>query len=129
MQNIKDKMLAEVNIKGWLKKTNLSKEEKLGIEVIKEKTKNKELVVFTSDKSGRFTADSVENYTAALSEHVTGDTVINKKKVRDTEKNMNHHLKQFNRMFRVGSAWGHDNRVAKASTSTNIPPPPKYGLR
>ena len=92
MQNIKDKMLAEVNIKGWLKKTNLSKEEKLGIEVIKEKTKNKELVVFTSDKSGRFTADSVENYTAALSEHVTGDTVINKKKVRDTEKNMNHHL-------------------------------------
>ena len=42
---------------------------------------------------------------------------------------MNHHLKQFNRMLRVGSAWGHESRVAGASTSTNVPPPPKYGLR
>ena len=32
-------------------------------------------------------------------------------------------------MFGVGSTWGHEERVAGASTSSNVPPPPKYGLR
>ena len=32
-------------------------------------------------------------------------------------------------MFGVGSTWGHEERVAGASTSTNVPPPPMYGLR
>ena len=64
-----------------------------------------------------------------LEEHSIGDTVVTEKKVRDIEVKMNHHLKQFNRMFRVGSTWGHQDRVAKASTSTNVPPPPAYGLR
>jgi hypothetical protein len=42
---------------------------------------------------------------------------------------MNNHLRQFNRMFRVGATWGHEERIAGASTSTNVPPPTKYGLR
>jgi hypothetical protein len=42
---------------------------------------------------------------------------------------MNHHLKQFNRMFRVGATWKHESRVAGASTSSNIPPPPKFAVR
>ena len=49
--------------------------------------------------------------------------------MKDIEKKMNQHLKQFNRMFRVGSAWGHEARVAGVSTSTNTPPPAKYALR
>ena len=36
---------------------------------------------------------------------------------------MNKHL------FCVGATWGHEDRIAGASTSTNVPPPPKYGLR
>ena len=42
---------------------------------------------------------------------------------------MHNHTKQFNRMFRVGATWGHERRVANATTSTNVPPPPLYGLR
>ena len=42
---------------------------------------------------------------------------------------MNQHLQQFNKMFRVGSNWNHESRVSGASTSTNVPPPPLYGLR
>ena len=32
-------------------------------------------------------------------------------------------------MFKVGATWGHEGRVANATTSTNVPPPPVYGLR
>jgi hypothetical protein len=32
-------------------------------------------------------------------------------------------------MFRVGASWGHQKRVTNATTSTNVPPPPLYGLR
>ena len=32
-------------------------------------------------------------------------------------------------MFNVGVNWGHEERVTGASTSTNVPPPPKYALR
>ena len=32
-------------------------------------------------------------------------------------------------MFRVGTAWGQLSRIAGASTSTNVPPPPLFGLR
>ena len=42
---------------------------------------------------------------------------------------MDQHLSQFNRMFCVGATWGHEDRVAGASTFTNVPPPVKYWLR
>jgi hypothetical protein len=32
-------------------------------------------------------------------------------------------------MFRVGATWSHQKRVTNATTSTNVPPPPLYGLR
>ena len=44
-------------------------------------------------------------------------------------RNMNQHLGNFNKMFRVGANFGQEDRIAGASTSTNVPPPPKYGLR
>ena len=55
--------------------------------------------------------------------------MIDRKKIRQIELKMNQHLAHFNKMFRVGANRGHEDRVAGASTSTNVPPPPKYVLR
>ena len=85
--------------------------------------------MFTTDKSNKFTADTVRNYEQALEPHIRGDKVIDVKKVRQIENDMNNQLRQFNKMFEVGAAWGHEDRVTGASTSTNVPPPSKYGLR
>ena len=41
----------------------------------------------------------------------------------------NDHLRQFNKMFSVGATFGHEQRVSNASTATNVPAPPLYGLR
>ena len=135
MQNIKDKMLNKVkeykenkcNEKGCIKNQNVSKQQADGLKEVKEN--NDEYIVFTTDKSGHFTVDSPQNYEKAMDKHVRGDNKINIKKVRTIEIRMNHHQKQFNKMFRAGATWGHQRRVVGATTSTHVPPPPIYGLR
>ena len=137
MQSLKEKILNKVrefkekkcNNKGWIKKKNVSKSEEEGLKKVKERIKSKEIVVFSSDKSSKLTVDTVQNYTTAISEHAKDDTIVGKKKVQETERRMNQHLAHFNKMFRVGSTWGHEERIAGASTSSNVPPPPKYGVR
>ena len=42
---------------------------------------------------------------------------------------MNHHMRHFNKMFLVGCEHDHEDRVTKATVSTNVPSPPMYGLR
>ena len=87
------------------------------------------LVELCTDKSNKLAADSVTNYEKALDEHIKDDLRIEMKKVRKIEVEMNNQIRQFNKMFRVGATWGHEDRIAGASTSTNVPPPVKYGLR
>ena len=38
-------------------------------------------------------------------------------------------MKQFNKMFNVGATHEQEGRISAATTSTNTPPPPLYGLR
>ena len=87
------------------------------------------MVVFCTDKSDHLTADSVQNYEKALHEHTKDDHKISLNDVRKIETKMNNHLKHFNKMFCVGATWGHEDRISGASTSTNVSPPAKYGLR
>ena len=106
-----------------MKKSNVSTVQDKGLREIRERIKQKEVVVFETDKTGHFTADTVPSYEEALYKHVENDTKINKKKVKSLENKCNHHLKQFNRMFCVGATRGLERRVADATTSTNVPPP------
>ena len=100
MQTLKEKMMRKVreyiekrcNRKGFIKDSNISKAKARGLKEVKEKIKSKEWVVFTSDKSGKLTADTVPNYTRALKEHTLGDTIIAENKVKTIEKEMNQHL-------------------------------------
>ena len=136
MAGMKEKMMFEVrkyikeecNESGW-PKSNLTRSEVDGMKELKEKIKRKEIVVFKSDKSGKMTVDSMENYSEAISVHTEGDTEIDERRVEKIEKNANDYLKVLNRIFNVGAAWNQQRRVAEASTSTNVPPPAFYGLR
>ena len=76
MQNVKDKMLNKVqeykeehcNDKGWLKKYNISKAKSEGLKEVRDRVKQKEIVVFTTDKTGEFTVDTAAYYEEALIE-------------------------------------------------------------
>lgn len=58
--------------KGILNKTNITKDETIGIKAIKERVKEKEWVVMPSDKSGRLTANLRDNYLERLAPHMDG---------------------------------------------------------
>ena len=136
MSGMKEKMLDEVNkyIKeecnggGW-PKTNLTRSEVAGMQELKNKVKSEEIVVFKSDKSGKLTVDSLENYSEAILGHTEADVEIGMEDVKKIEENMNDHLRQLNKIFNVGEKWNQQKRVAEASTSTNVLPPAFYGLR
>ena len=96
---------------------------------MKERIKTGEAVVFKSDKSNKLTVDSLEKYTEALSVHTSKDTKIEMERVKQIEKEMNRTQKHFNKMFCVGEAHPPDRRIAEAATSTNVLPPPLYGMR
>ena len=118
------------NNKGEIKEDNLSYEERQGLKQIKRDIKDKKIVVFTTDKSGKFSVDTPNNYNGAVQKHTAKDREMSDKDgEKKVETLMNHHMKQFNKMFKVGSTYGHEDRVAGATTSTNTPAPPMYGLR
>ena len=96
---------------------------------IKERIKEKQKVFFETYKTGHFASDTNPKYEETLADHFKDDTHVDKKKVRSIKIKCNNHIKQFNKMFCVGASWGHQKRVTNATTSTNVPPPPLYGLR
>ena len=135
--NLKEKLMDTVreykrehcDNKGNFKQNNLSKEEVEGMKEIKDKIKQKEIVVFSTDKSGRFSVDSPKNYEEAVKLHTKNGVEIDIDSVKKIENKVNQHMRQFNKMFKVGSTHQHEERVTAATISTNTPPPPLYGLR
>merc|ERR1711936_1442592 len=94
------------NEKGFVKKGSINNEVSNGIKSIKERVKEKEIVVFTTDKTGEFTVDSTTSYLEELNKHTLNDKKISRKKAKQLENKCNDHLKQINKMFCVGAAFG-----------------------
>ena len=115
--------------KGKIKNQNITKTEERTIKDLKKRIGEKEVVVFSTDKSGRFTIDKPNNYQEAIIQHTVNDNEVEEEKVKQIENKMNQHMKQFNKMFSVGTSHDHENRVEMATHSTNTPAPPMYGLR
>ena len=138
MENTKQKLLNTLNEymqthcdkKGNIKDYNLNSEEKKQLKDVKKNIKDKKIVVFTTDKSGKFTVDSPPNYEKAVHKHTQKDEEIkDETKIKQIENKMNQHIRQLNKIFQVGENNGHENRVNAATISSNTPPPPMYGLR
>ena len=137
MSTIKEKLMGSVgeyrnkhcNEKGIVKNQNITMGETVAMKQLKKRTKEKEIVVFTTDKSGRFSVDTPENYEKAVGAHTRNDVEIDQEGVRMIENKMNQHMKQFNKMFKVGETVEQESRVAGATKSVNTPAPPLYGLR
>ena len=137
LEKVKDRLLETVytyqskycDKNGKIKNQNITKSEERALKEVKENIKKKDIVVFTTDKSGRFAVDTPQNYEEAVMKHTRNDTQIEKAGVKQIENRINQHMKQFNKMFKVGSEHEHEQRVEMATHSTNTPAPPLYGLR
>ena len=71
---------------------NLNARHQAGLRCLEKRVKNQEIVVFQTDKSGRFSVDTRTNYLLAGEVHTANDETITRKKCLEIEDEMNAHL-------------------------------------
>ena len=82
---------------------NMSVREKEGLKRLKQRD---EVVIFQTDKSGRFAADSKENYSRASEPHIMNDTTITEEEHVKCQKEINAHAIMWTRILRAGEKAG-----------------------
>lgn len=110
---------------------NLSKEEEEGLKSLKEKVKRGELICCVSDKSGRWTCDSVENYKRACMDELrdrdrTPEITLEMHQVGERE--LNSHAAALLRMMGLEEGPEGD-RLRRAVQAKGTGLAPYYGLR
>ena len=111
------------------KETNLTVEQQRGLKSLEEKKKRKEIVIFETDKSKRFSCDTIDNYKTLGETHVTNDEVVTAKKVKQFEKEVNAHTEMWIRVLNAGKKTGNYDRIRTSMKSNNNPPAPLSILR
>ena len=107
----------------------LTDEEKRGLRSLKERVKRNEVVVYQTDKSGRFSIDSPENYKESGTPHIREDPVITMKEHRDMEHTVNAHANAWVRMINAGSNQNDTDRIRKNVNIIDSHPSPLYTTR
>jgi hypothetical protein len=133
LQHLKSKMLttAESYIERNkdVQMSNLTKQEKKGLRSIRKRCADKDIVVYQTDKSGRFSVDKTENYTKACETHIKDDEVISEQEYKILESKMNAHSVFWTRILQAGKDVGQMERVKNNMLITETPISPLYCLR
>ena len=135
LQHLKSKMISTVNeyVKDEAtssnKWSNLTSTERKGLRTLKEKCNDNDIVIYQTDKSGRFAVDTPQNYIKACEPHVTKDATITAKEYEDLEVRMNAHSIMWTRMLAAGKETNHTSRIKSNMVTSNCPLAPLYTLR
>ena len=107
---------------------NLSEEEEAGMQSLIGRRENSELVYFETDKSGKMSADTVENFCGKMLPHVDGNEVVDFDVVDRIDNENNSKAKCWMRILTAGSMWGHEDRIKQSVSTASGIPPVLYGL-
>ena len=110
-------------------KSNLSPNQAKGLKGLTDKVSSGDIVVFQTDKSGRFAVDTTENYKNTGSCHVGDDTIITIKEHQQIEELTNVHARCWVRMLGVGTQQKDQTHIKDNMLSRYTPPAPLYILR
>ena len=111
------------------KQMNLTIEQQRGLKSLGEKKKRKEVVIFETDKTKRFSCDTIDNYRTLGESHIMNDEVVTADAVKRFEKEINGHTEQWIRMLNAGKKTGNYDRIRTSMKSNNNPPAPLSILR
>ena len=109
--------------------TNLTQEERKGMKSMLERKKNMELVTNITDKSGRFSVDTVENYITLNEVHTNKDIVIQRDEYEARVNEMNAHSASWCIMFNLGKERGEEKKIRRNFHNGNPPLPGHRTLR
>ena len=105
---------------------NLTKQERRGIAKLRKRSKAGEIVVSSTDKSGRLTICTMTNYLQQGSPHVAGDAKVSWKEVVKKRDEILCHTKMVSNIFRMGEAQGEkaEGRLRRAlhEKVSTVPP-------
>ena len=108
---------------------NLSRNQNKGLKTLTNKIASGNIVVFQTDKSGRFSVDTTDNYLRSGECHVEGDTIITQKDHEEIESLLNSHSRCWVRMLGAGTRQSDQKRIKDDLLVKNTPPAPLYVLR
>ena len=110
---------------GSQREGGLDDEFKEGLEEIEEYKKTYNVVISTTDKSGKYTLNSRDSYKAQGDKHVSGDKEISWDDVTTIQNEVICHSKALCNVFKISNQWGEKEeartRRAMAEKSTIIP--------
>ena len=99
---------------------NLSSSEVKGLKSLRDRTKNGEIMVVPTDKSGRFAIMSWSTYMKAGEVHLEGDEEIGLDDLRTTQRQLNGHVSMLLKFFNCGSEWKHQQRLRESMLSDSL---------
>ena len=91
--------------------SNLTKDEKEGIESIRKRRKSGELVILPTDKSGRFSVMTTETYLKAGLVHTSKDKEMTSEEVKTNQNEINGHVSMVLKIYRVAGKRGQEDRA------------------
>ena len=100
--------------------SNLSKSEERGLKSLLKRTKEGELVVLPTDKTGQFAVMDRDGYEQAGLEHVKEDTEVGWDELKVAQKELNGHVSMMIKIFRIGDRWGHNARVRETMMGESL---------
>ena len=117
---------------GEQKIQNTNNKERLGLKKLNKRVRDREIVVTTTDKSGKFAVVEIEEYKKAALVHLT-DREITPEDMASTETLLNRHTLQIVKSLRMGTIHGGTDekqieRMKQAFTSVGGRPGPIYFL-
>ena len=95
-------------------KSNLTPAEKRGLDSLKKRIKNEEIIVMKTDKSSRFIVTTPDDYVEMGKEHTAKDEEVSWEKVRDMERRVNSHTRAWEMMWRSGEDHNHQERIVRS---------------
>ena len=93
--------------------SNLSNDELAGLKSLRNRIKDGSLVIADTDKSHRFCTLTRDQYLASGEKHTSKDIEILPSQVKRIQNCVNDHVHWFRNIMRIGSNFGHEDRMAK----------------
>ena len=106
--------------KGGKQMSNLSKSEEGGLKKLKKRTKDGDIVVLPTDKTGNFAVMDRGKYEEAGLAHVKEDKLVGWEELRTAQKELNGHMAMLIKIFKIGDQWGHGSRVRETMMGESL---------
>ena len=106
--------------KGGKQHSNLNKSEQRGLKSLLKRTKEGEIVVLPTDKTGNFSVMDRARYEEAGLSHVKKDQEVGWAELRQAQKELNGHTSMLIKIFKIGSDWNHGQRVRESMLGNSL---------